>query len=171
MELVLYKTKSANNKLNKSLTDKKKIEGTLRQESSIKNPIITINSADNNLNLADYNYAYIKKFNRYYFIKDYDSVRTHLLRLYLRRDVLYTYREEIRNCEAIVVHQDDDKNTKATIKTKYTNKMMNDGTYPVAVNRQTKIINFENGDDTSIMKANNCYLITLISATEVTNNG
>ena len=52
-----------------------------------------------------------------------------------------------------------------------TNKMLNDGSYKVAVNRGTKIINFENGEDTSIMKSNNCYILTVITAEEVANNG
>ena len=44
------------------------INGTLREESSVINPSITFNI--DNFDLQNYNYAYIKEFNRYYFIKD-----------------------------------------------------------------------------------------------------
>lgn len=170
MEIVLYKTKSASNKLDKSLTDSKKMEGTLRNETNLLHPTIRIHTKELDGDMTKYNYARIKKFGRYYYAK-VNPVRSYIWDLELHADPLYSFREQIRNCDAIVIKQEDDGNKKATVKTDMTNKMLNDGSYKVAVNRGTKIINFENGEDTSIMKSNNCYILTVITAEEVANNG
>lgn len=68
--------------------------GTLRDESSIINPIVEIFYEQSSFY---YNYAYIEAFrNRYYFIKDIVFVRTGLVRLYLKCDVLSTYRTVLK---------------------------------------------------------------------------
>lgn len=167
MQIVLYKTKSANNKLNKTLESKLPIDKCyFRHESNVITPTVTIQMDEE---IVGYNYCYIKKFNRYYYITSYESVRTNIFRLHLKCDVLYTYRNEIKNCEALVVHQDDDSNKEQKTKTKYTNKMLNDGTYPVAANSGTEVFNFQNGTDKYITKDTSfdTYIVTVVNDPEV----
>lgn len=91
MEITLYKYSGEMDNATKSnyLSSPLTINGTLREESSIINPSITFNI--NNFDLQNYNYAYIKEFNRYYFIKDITYIRNSIGRIDFNVDVLYTY--------------------------------------------------------------------------------
>ena len=69
----LFKTDSENNRVVKVLTDEKQLSGELRNQTSVLNPTIRIESTDN---ISGYNYCYISEFGRYYYITDIVSVRT-----------------------------------------------------------------------------------------------
>lgn len=86
------------NKISKSPETKYTLSGTLRDESSIVDPVILVEK-DNPL---DANYAYIEAFRRYYYIKDITSVRTGLWRVTMHTDVLKTFSEGILNSPCIV---------------------------------------------------------------------
>lgn len=66
-------------------------DGTLREETSILNPVITIQSED----FPTYNYAKIEEFNRYYYIDNIVSVAENLWALHMSVDVLHTYKDGI----------------------------------------------------------------------------
>ena len=100
MTIKLYTNISETNALNKTLTELVALTGTLREESSILDPVILMSDID--LYVGAANYAYIEEFNRYYFITNIDAVRNNLWRLSFHVDVLYTYREQIKNNYAIV---------------------------------------------------------------------
>lgn len=100
MTIKLYTSISETNALNKTLTELVTLSGILREESSILDPVILISDIDAYVGAA--NYAYIEEFNRYYFITNIDAVRNNLWRLTFHVDVLYTYREQIKNNYAIV---------------------------------------------------------------------
>lgn len=88
---MLYKTDSAPNVIDKTLSNPKQIIGTLRQKTDVINPYIEIAT-----NPVGYNYCYIQELLRYYFISDYTLVRNGIFGLRLNIDVLETYRTEIK---------------------------------------------------------------------------
>ena len=95
----LFKTASENNRVVKTLTDEKQLSGELRNKTSVLNPSIRIESADN---ISTYNYAYIPEFGRYYYITDIVSVRTNCWIVSLRCDVLMSYKDEIQSLNVIL---------------------------------------------------------------------
>lgn len=103
----LFKTNSENNRVVKTLTDEKQLSGELRNQTSVLNPSIRIESADN---ISVYNYAYISEFGRYYYITDIVSVRTNCWVVSLRCDVLMSYKDEIKTITGVVVRQESNPN-------------------------------------------------------------
>lgn len=95
----LFKTNSENNRVVKTLTDEKQLSGELRNQTSVLNPSIRIESADN---ISAYNYAYISEFGRYYYVTDIVSVRTNCWVVSLRCDVLMSYKDEIQGLNVIL---------------------------------------------------------------------
>lgn len=95
----LFKTNSENNRVVKTLTDEKQLSGELRNQTSVLNPSIRIESADN---ISTYNYAYISEFGRYYYVTDIVSVRTNCWVVSLRCDVLMSYKDEIQGLNVIL---------------------------------------------------------------------
>lgn len=95
----LFKTNSENNRVVKTLTDEKQLSGELRNQTSVLNPSIRIESADN---ISTYNYAYIPEFGRYYYISDIVSVRTNCWVVSLRCDVLMSYSSQIKSLRPII---------------------------------------------------------------------
>lgn len=95
----LFKTTSENNRVVKVLTDEKQLSGELRNQTSVLNPSIRIESADN---ISTYNYAYISEFGRYYYITDIVSVRTNCWVVSFRCDVLMSYKDEIQGLNVIL---------------------------------------------------------------------
>ena len=95
----LFKTDSENNRVVKVLTDEKQLSGELRNQTSVLNPNIRIESADN---ISTYNYAYISEFGRYYYITDIVSVRTNCWVISLRCDALMSYKDEIQSMNVIL---------------------------------------------------------------------
>ena len=95
----LFKTASENNRVVKVLTDEKQLSGELRNQTSVLNPTIRIESSDN---ISTYNYAYISEFGRYYYITDIVSVRTNCWVVSLRCDVLMSYKDEIQSMNVIL---------------------------------------------------------------------
>lgn len=100
MNIVLYQNISEYNAVNKTMNELTILTGTLREESSIIDPIITISDIDSYV--GSMNYAHIPEFNRYYFITNIESVRNKLWRVSFHVDVLYTYREQIKSNSAII---------------------------------------------------------------------
>lgn len=98
MTINLYNTNSPKNKITKSLTAVDTLTGTLREESSVISPVITIERSSP----TGFNYAYIPEFGRYYFVEDIDVIRNKLLRLHLRVDPLMSFANEIKANTAIV---------------------------------------------------------------------
>lgn len=113
MTVTLYHNTSDSNYLDKSLSEIITVSGNLRDSCSILEPTIMLNTS----NIATANYMYIPEFERYYYITNIVAVRMGLWAVSGHVDVLYTYRNAIRRCGAIVARQqnlynlylDDDK--------------------------------------------------------------
>lgn len=132
MEIRLYNSSDETNKINKTLLNEIVLNGTLKDETSVINPIILIEAN----NLTQYNYCYIPLFKRYYFIKDITVVRNKLFRLFLDIDVLMSYKNDILNLDCIVNKQENNS-------TPY----INDNSRIYENRNFTSIINFKNGFD------------------------
>lgn len=98
MNLSLFVNNSEKNKLDKSLSNELKFNGKLREESSVVNPSIMIQTT----NPSSYNYAYIPEFNRYYFITDMVSVRTGIWEISMHVDVLMSFKDTIKATQVIL---------------------------------------------------------------------
>ena len=131
MIISLFISRDEKNVINKNLPEPYEIEGHLKGETSITDPIITIDLENPSL----YNYAYIQAFKRYYFINDIKSIRNNLWELSIHVDVLMTYKNEIGNCTAII---------DTTEETGLNNYLSNDG-YKALVKTKTDIISFPSG--------------------------
>lgn len=134
MEITLYTNESEKNKLEKTITNSILLEGNLRDESSIINPIILISSNKEDIPYM-YNYAYIPAFGRYYFITDIESVRTGLWRVSMHVDVLMSYKEQIKNLNVIINNSEE---TGA-------NNYLSGNQWITNVKNTTSIVNFPNG--------------------------
>lgn len=97
MQLVLYKNISADNSINKVLTDGTVFTINLKQQTDIVNPDIYLVDLTG-IDYTSFNYAEIVELKRFYFIDSIDSVNASMFRLGLRTDVLETYKAEIDNC-------------------------------------------------------------------------
>lgn len=135
MNIILYQNISEYNAVNKSINELTKLTGTLREESSIIDPIITISDIDNYV--GSMNYAYIPEFNRYYFITNIESVRSNLWRVSFHVDVLYTYRKQIKSNSAIIERNEN----------KYDLKL-NDGLFKTQQNPRIAQFPFPSGFNT-----------------------
>lgn len=132
MNIVLYVNASEINAVDKNLTELTKLTGTLREQSSIIDPIITISDIDSYV--GQMNYAYIPEFNRYYFIMNIESVRNNLWKVSFHVDVLHTYREAIRENSAIIERNENEYDLK-----------LNDGLFRTQQNPRIEQFPFPNG--------------------------
>lgn len=97
MIIEFYKTESENNRLEKVLTDKLAIEGKLKSDIDIINPVLLFK--DNVL--ANYNYCYIPVLNRYYFLDKFEIINN-TIHVYLSIDVLMSFKDKIKDLSVVV---------------------------------------------------------------------
>lgn len=130
--ITLQYNKSANNRLTKNVTDIAELEGELRQETSIIDPIILIETTM--ANMRGCNYFTIPTFGRKYFITNIRSIRNNLVEISGHCDVLSTYAKDIRECTAITRRQEK----------KY-NLLLNDGSLKVYQDPVIRVKQFPSG--------------------------
>lgn len=127
MTITLYNNTSPSNFVNKSITVVSTLTGTLRNPTSVTDPVITIERSDP----TGFNYARIEEFGRYYFVTGISSESNALISISLHVDVLMTYEEGIKNMNAIIKRQEH----------KY-NLYLDDGIFKGYQNTKHKIIKF-----------------------------
>lgn len=111
MTITFYQTSDDAKMLDKTLTQiAAYTNATIRAADgiSILNPVVQI--ADMNATLYGANYAHIQEYGRYYFIRNVRDLRTGLIEFSLFCDVLSTYKDGIRNLEAIIARQETEFN-------------------------------------------------------------
>lgn len=107
MELILYTNNSNDKVVTKSLTSLVTINGTLRDNCSIIDPIITVSdSVVNNSIAASCNYAKIAQFGRYYFVNNIIS-KGKFWELHMHCDVLSSFQTQIKALDAVVGRAED----------------------------------------------------------------
>lgn len=144
MVITLYKNNSERNCVTKTLSNPRTLNGTLRQETSIKTPIITIAGDENT---PFFNYAYIEDFARYYFITDIKSIRTGIWEISFLCDVLMSFKNDILNAHAVI-----DQTQEYDIY-----NYLSSDTFTASVKDKTDIINFSGS---SLLSSGEYILIT-----------
>lgn len=96
--IIFYNTSSERHALDKQLTNPQTVNGVLRDGTSVLHPIIVIEY----MSVPSFNYAYIEKFKRYYYVTDVGSVVNNIWSISLDVDVLMSFGTQIRNCSAMV---------------------------------------------------------------------
>ena len=144
MRITLYKNHSERICLTKVIDNALILNGTLRNEASVKTPVITIAG---NETIPFYNYVFIEEFNRYYYITDIRSIRAGVWELSLLCDVLMSFRSDILNAYAVI------ENTQETDISKY----LSSDIWTNTVKDKTDIINFSGS---SLLSSGEYILIT-----------
>lgn len=132
IDIKFQRNNSENNKIGKSLTDLFTLSGVFKQEVSITDPVLLIES-DLPINA---NYMTIAGFNRSYFIRSIRSVRTGLWEISAHVDVLESYKTQIKAQKAIIKKTGDSSKW---------NLYLNDGTFRVYQNPQIVTREFPGG--------------------------
>lgn len=106
----LQKNLSPVNKVGKDITDVAIATGTLRDGTSIIDPIVRIDSTLSDNMISDVNYAYIEEFGRYYLVTNIEIDNNRLWNVHMHVDVLETYKEQIKEQNAVVARQENNYN-------------------------------------------------------------
>lgn len=133
--IVLQINHSERERADKDLTDVITVSGTLKADTSIVDPVIQIKC-----NLEDtymVNYMTIEVFGRSYFVTNIRSVINGLVEFSGHVDVLSTYKEAIRENNAIIRKQQDDWNL-----------YLNDGSFKIYQNPKVLTKAFPSGFST-----------------------
>lgn len=133
MTIKLYNNLSDKIVVDKNITQiGSDITGTLRENCSIIDPVIKIESTVGS-NLATCNYAYITEFARYYYINNIVCTGK-LFELQMHVDVLMSFRGDIRSNNAVVSRQE-----------KQYNLYLQDGVFKEQANPHYEIKKFPSG--------------------------
>lgn len=104
MTINLYVNVSEKERVTKTLSLEKSFSGTLREQTSVIDPVISIESTDN---LSGYNYMYIPDFGRYYYIRNVESVKNGLWRVTGHVDVLMSFKSQILQNSGVIERQEN----------------------------------------------------------------
>ena len=137
IEFALMINHSPNNKIDKELTYTQTLQGTLKDATSIVNPVILVELTSPVLNV---NYARINAFGRYYYVTDIIQIRTDLWEIHMHCDVLKSFSEGILGSPAIVAKSSSNWNL-----------YLNDTNYRCFQDPLIKQTEFPNGFDLSEM--------------------
>lgn len=130
MDIVFYTNESAENVVDKNLTEVNTYSGYLRSQCSILNPIIMIEDS-----IIEGNYFYISEFDRYYYLTEVVSIRTGLWEVHGRVDVLQSFGDTIKQNDAVL------EDTEMCGSDNY---ILND-VYVTKVKKKTDVMEFPNG--------------------------
>lgn len=106
MKIIFYNTTSGNNVINKVLTNATEFDIKFKDSTDVKNPMVILRSDT----IVNFNYAFIENFNRYYFVERVELYPNSIYNIYLRCDVLETYKEDILKCEGNISQQKQNVN-------------------------------------------------------------
>lgn len=136
MQISLFTCTAENERVDKTsyISNRFVMDGALRNESSVVDPVILIEKTNPSEFL--YNYMYIPEFKRWYFINDYRSIRNNLWELHAHVDVLYTWRASISEMKAVI-----DKTQNGSDANLY----MDDGSFVMDSRKYNKVITFPTG--------------------------
>ena len=96
-----YNTNDSTNTINKTLNFISDIDVKFKEEVNIYNPNIILKYDD----LINFNYMYIDKFKRYYFIEDVEVFPNKIYKLTLKCDVLMSFKDDILNSYGNITSQ------------------------------------------------------------------
>ena len=131
--IVIQTSSSEKNRLDKTLTDIATLTGTLRQDTSIIDPVFQIEG-----DLSSYvnaNYCTVATFGRSYFINNIRSLRNNLFEISCHVDVLSSFKTQIRAKKAILKKSENNWNL-----------YLNDGSLQAEHRPEIITSRFSNGD-------------------------
>lgn len=126
-----YNTASENAAVNKILFNEVTYYIVFKEDTSVDNPIIVI---DSEIDLSNYNYAYIPSLNRYYYKGECVLLTGGYYELQLHSDPLMSFKEGVLNIEGIIDKAEAGGNL-----------YINDGSWKTQSNEFIEIKNFSNG--------------------------
>lgn len=132
IDFILMINKSDDNYLDKNLEPGITVQGVIKDDCSIENPILKITGSNS---ILLYNYVVIPDFKRAYFIRDKVVGLNNYYELYCEVDVLETYKDVIKNNPCIIG---------ATEQSGY-NKYLRHESYVATVKHKTDIVPFSAG--------------------------
>lgn len=145
MKIKLFNTISDTRKLEKTLTNEKEIQGVFKKEELEQTPRLYITGLDPTI----YNYVFIESLNKYYFIVQKEYINNNRFVLYLKIDLLMTYKEQIKLIRA------------TKVKGATGNNYLIGNNFPVEVKEEIQKIPFPNKP----FKKSGSKLLTTISGT------
>lgn len=132
--VVIQTNSSEKNKLDKTLTDIATLTGTLRNDTSIIDPVFQI--AGDVSSFVTANYCTVPTFGRSYFITNIRSIRSGLFEISCHVDVLSSFKTQIRTNKAIM-HRSE----------RNWNLYLNDGTLKISQKPESiNTLQFSNGN-------------------------
>lgn len=155
MQISLFTYTKEKERINKTdyLTNRFPLNGYLKNETSVKEPVILIEKT--NPALYDYNYLYIEEFKRFYFITGIKQIRCNLWEISAKCDVLYSFMNDILANKCIIDKAENSPDA---------NLYLNDGSFVTDSRKYNEVIPFESG-----LSLNGSYI--LICAGGNGNNG
>ena len=96
-----YNTNDSTNTINKKLNFISDIDVKFKEEVNIYNPNLVLKYDD----LINFNYMYIDRFKRYYFIEDVEVFPNKIYKLTLKCDVLMSFKNDILNSYGNITSQ------------------------------------------------------------------
>ena len=133
MEIKLCNTSDPKEKLNKTVTEGVTLNCLLKENTSIIDPVLIIESSQP---VYDYNYVYIPMFRRYYYRTDIRSIGFNRWEFTAHVDVLKSYYEDIVSNSAII---------EGTEKVQINKYLPDEKVFITNCKRLTNIINFPSG--------------------------
>lgn len=133
-DVIVQRNESETIKFDKSLVTIGTFTGTLKEETSIIDPVIMLQASLASLKEA--NYVTISDFGRSYFITNITSYRNNLVQLECHVDVLSSFKSQIRANKGIIFRQENNWNL-----------YLNDGVLEVYQNPIVTTHEFPNGFD------------------------
>lgn len=112
MHLNLFQNNSDKNVMWKQITTKANLEGTLREQCSVIDPVIQVQGISAS-DIPYINYCEITEFGRYYYINDIVCVGK-LYELHCHIDVLMTYKDQVKSIPAVIARQENVNNVMLT---------------------------------------------------------
>lgn len=155
MQISLFTYTKEKERVNKTdyLTNRFPLNGYLKNETSVKEPVILIEKT--NPALYDYNYLYIEDFKRFYFITGIKQIRQNLWEISAKCDVLYSFMNDILANKCIIDKAENSPDA---------NLYLNDGSFVTDSRKYNEVIPFASG-----LSLNGSYI--LICAGGNGNNG
>ena len=95
IDFVLYSINDDDNVINKNLGIGLNVPIHLKGDFDLINPTVILNG-----DFRQYNYAHIPDLNRYYFIERFEQLNLKMIQLYLKCDILESYKSDILNSVA-----------------------------------------------------------------------
>lgn len=128
----LQRNMSPLNQMNKSCNLVATIQGTLRNESNIVDPVILVEQSE----LPYFNYMTIDEFHRSYFIREIKSVRNNLYEIYGHSDPLMSFKQDFLQNRALISRNENQYDL-----------LLNDGVFKCRQNSRIGYISFPAGLD------------------------